>query len=65
MKWLRVGEAAVQLDVTPGRVYQLIADGRLEHALRDGYYYVNQRSVRRYIRYQIQLHRLRTTGAPL
>lgn len=63
--WWQVRLVARRLKITAGRVYHLIADGRLRAREHQGLFYVEERSVARYARYQDQLRHLRTKMTPL
>lgn len=58
--WMQVQVAARRLKVTAGRIYHLVADGRLQAREHLGLIYVEEESLKRYGRYQRQLHHLRT-----
>jgi hypothetical protein len=63
--WIQPQVAAERLHITPGRIYHLIADGRLHSMHYRGLLYVDVRSVKRYATYQRQLQHLRTKMVPL
>lgn len=63
--WIQVREAARRLDLTTGRIYHLVADGRLESRHHLGLLYLEQGTVARYQEYQRQLRHLRTKMSPL
>jgi hypothetical protein len=63
--WVQIRVAARRLGITKGRVYHLVADGRLKMQEHLGLIYVDWKSVQQYARFQQQLQHLRTKMTPL